>query len=63
MSDKLRTVKVWKDYKREQLNYTGYFHKFFEDPDSESCAIIEKDDGTIELPSSNLIQFTNKANS
>ena len=48
-------VKLPKNYKIEP--YIATFHKFVQDPDSESCALVELDDGSVKVIDVTYINF------
>jgi len=60
--ERLRTVAVYYNYKKDDIEYIGYFHGFSTEsnPDgSTPMAIIEDEKGNINCPHPVLIQFLN----
>lgn len=60
--EKLRTVAVLNNYKKDNVEFVGYFHGFSPQSDengSISIAIIEDEKGKVWCPYSGLIQFIN----
>lgn len=63
----MRRVRVFENYKKETVLFEGYFHCFGMDheeyesgPGNFSVAIVEKEDGNIEIHEAHLIQFLDK---